>query len=80
MPTLPELINSGTFVALILAHLAYALFFVTGFSLLEDKIKTDSATTILAAITNGTQLGKEYVEWSGHGDKLALLFKRKIGA
>jgi hypothetical protein len=30
------------------------------------------------AIANGTQLGKEYVEWNGHGDKLALLFKRKI--
>jgi hypothetical protein len=32
------------------------------------------------AIANGTQLGKEYVEWNGHGDKLALLFKWKIGA
>jgi hypothetical protein len=57
MPTLPEL-NFGTFVALILAHLAYALFSVTGFPLLEDKIKTDTTTTILAAIANGTQLSK----------------------
>jgi hypothetical protein len=40
----------------------------------------DIATTILAVIANGTQLGKDYVEWNGHGDKLALLFKRKIGA
>jgi len=79
MPTLPEL-NLGTFVALILAHLAYALFSVTGFPLLEDKIKTDTTITILAAIANGTQLSKEYVEWNGYGDKLALLFKRKIGA
>jgi hypothetical protein len=60
--------------------LAYALFSVIGFPLLEDKIKTDTATTILAVIANGTQLGKDYVEWNGHGDKLALLFKRKIGA
>ncbi len=58
--------------------MAYALFFVTGFPLLEDKIKMDTAITIFAAIANGTQLGKEYVEWNGHGDKLALLFKRKI--
>jgi hypothetical protein len=35
----------------------------------------DTVTTILVAIANGTQLGKEYVEWNGHGDKLALLFK-----
>ena len=35
----------------------------------------DTATTILVAIANGTQLGKEYVEWNGHGDKLPLLFK-----
>jgi hypothetical protein len=62
-----------------LAHLAYTLFFVIGFPLLEDKIKMDTATTILTTITNGTQLGREYVEWNGHGDKLALLFKRKIG-
>jgi hypothetical protein len=60
--------------------LAYALFFVTGFLLLEDKIKMDIAIIILAAIINGTVLGKEYVEWNGHGNKLALLFKRKIGA
>jgi hypothetical protein len=40
----------------------------------------DTATTILATIANETQLGKEYVEWNGHGDKLALLFKQKIGA
>ncbi len=39
----------------------------------------DTVITILAAIANGTQLGKEYVEWNGHGDKLTLLFKRKIG-
>jgi len=60
--------------------LAYALFSVTGFPLLEDKIKTDTVTTILATIANGTQLGKKYVEWNGHGDKFALLFKQKIGA
>jgi len=59
--------------------LAYALFSVIRFPLLEDKIKTDTTTTILAVIANGTQLGKEYVEWNGHGDKLALLFKQKIG-
>ncbi len=40
----------------------------------------DIAIIILAAIINGTVLGKEYVEWNGHGNKLALLFKRKIGA
>jgi hypothetical protein len=51
-----------------------------GFPLLENKIKTDTATTIVVAITNETQLSNEYVEWSGHGDKLTLLFKRKIGA
>jgi hypothetical protein len=72
-----------------LAHLAYVLFSVTSFPLLEDKIKTNTATTILAAIANRTQLGKEfanrtqlgkeYVEWNGHEDKLALLFKEKIG-
>ncbi len=39
----------------------------------------DIATTILVTITNETQQGKEYVEWNGHGDKLTLLLKRKIG-
>jgi len=58
-----------------LAHLAYVLFSIRGFPLLENKIKTDTATTIVMAIANETQLGKEYVEWSGHGDKLTLLFK-----
>ncbi len=47
--------------------MAYALFSIIGFPLLEDKIKTDTVTTILTAIANGTQLGKEYVEWNGHG-------------
>jgi len=63
-----------------LAHLAYVLFSVTSFPLLENKIKMNTVTTILVAIANETELGKEYVEWNGHGDKLTLLFKQKIGA
>ncbi len=63
-----------------MSHLAYVLFFLTGFPILEDKIKMDTAITILVVIANGTQLGKEYVEWNGHGDKLTLLFKQKINA